>query len=156
MAEQTPPQGPEQTAPSAPTGWSGHRAMTLDDLARLQPGLGRLMPEIGQRMWKLYYAAQAANWPLARYQVAEIRGLMATCAFTRPKYAEHLQTYVSQHLATLDQRLEAQDWEGFERAFRKAVDVANAYHRIWEKPFIVWKLPDMPPPDLDLRPQAGR
>lgn len=41
--------------------WSGHRNMTVEDIARLQPGLGRIMPEIGQRTWKLYYAAKGKN-----------------------------------------------------------------------------------------------
>ena len=43
---------------------------------RLQPGLARIMPEVGDRTWKLYYAAQAENWPLAAFQAKEIRGLM--------------------------------------------------------------------------------
>lgn len=141
-------------APRESSGWSGHRHLTLDDLARLQPGLGRLMPEIGTRAWKLYYAAQATNWPLARFQLAEMRGLMQTCAFSRPKYAEHLQLFIDRHLAAIDAAIEQQDWEAFQGTFHKAIDVANAYHKVWEKSFIVWKLPDAPPPDLDLMPRS--
>lgn len=33
------------------------RKLTGDQLAAIQPGLARLMPEIGNRVWKLYYAA---------------------------------------------------------------------------------------------------
>ncbi len=68
------------------TVWSGHREMTLEDIAVIQPGLGRIMPEIGIRTWKLYYAAKAGNWPLAKFQLKEVRGLMELGAFTRPKY----------------------------------------------------------------------
>ena len=39
--------------------------LELEQLTALQPGLARLMPEIGARFWKAFYAAQAANWPLA-------------------------------------------------------------------------------------------
>jgi len=39
--------------------------MKPEDIERIAPGLGRLMPEVGDRTWKAYYAAQAGNWPLA-------------------------------------------------------------------------------------------
>ena len=29
--------------------WTGHCEMTLEDVAVIQPGLGRIMPEIGAR-----------------------------------------------------------------------------------------------------------
>ena len=32
---------------------------------------------------------------------------------------------------------------------------ANAYHELKEKPYIYWKLPDAPPPDMDLRPRGS-
>src|SRR5262249_48106799 len=44
---------------------SGKNSMTLDDMATIQPGLARIMPEIGARTWKLFYAAKAQNWPMA-------------------------------------------------------------------------------------------
>src|SRR3954464_10345519 len=42
--------------------WSGHREMTIDEIATIQPGLARIMPEVGQRTWKLYYAAKEEHW----------------------------------------------------------------------------------------------
>src|SRR4030095_13106314 len=41
------------------------RDMSIDEIATIQPGLGRIMPEIGARTWKLYYAAEARHWPTA-------------------------------------------------------------------------------------------
>ena len=43
------------------TFWSGKNSMTLEDMATIQPGLARLMPEVGARTWKLFYAAKAAE-----------------------------------------------------------------------------------------------
>ena len=57
---------------------SGKNTMTLDDMATIQPGLARIMPEIGARTWKLYYAAKAQNWPMAKFQYKEIIGPRAT------------------------------------------------------------------------------
>ena len=54
---------------SFPTG--KNRDMSIDEIAIIQPGLGRIMPEIGARTWKLYYAGKAENWANAMYQFKE-------------------------------------------------------------------------------------
>jgi len=46
---------------------NGKRDLTLDELARMQPGMDRLMAEVGPRVHRMYYAAKAGNWPLAAY-----------------------------------------------------------------------------------------
>ncbi|MFI5396861.1 MAG: hypothetical protein ACHQ9S_15095 [Candidatus Binatia bacterium] len=133
--------------------WSGHREMTMQDLARIQPGLGRIMPEVGDRTWKLYYAAKAENWPLAAFQAKEIKGLMELGAFTRPKQAEALNSYLEKNWEPVQRAVDEKNFGAFETAFRKAIKAANAYHELKDKPYIVWKLPETPPPDLDLRPR---
>jgi hypothetical protein len=132
---------------------NGHRRMTIEDIATMQPGLGRLMPEVGQRTWKLYYAAQAENWPLAAFQAKEIRGLMTLCAFARPKHEEALTRYLAENWQPVQAAVDKKDFPAFENAFQKAIEAANMYHELRGKPYIVWKLPDTPPPDLDLRPR---
>ena len=136
-----------------PKGWSGYQYFSLDDIAAMQPGLARLMPEIGQRYWKAYYAAQAANWILADFQLKEIREVMEFGAITRPKYEQHLQEFIQRDLGTMLRAVQAKDWEAFETAFHEGVKNANDYHQANDKGYIVWKLPDHPPPDLDMTPQ---
>ena len=133
--------------------WTGHRDMSLEDVAKIQPGLGRLMPEVGARTWKLYYAAKAGNWPLATFQAKEIKGLMDLGAFTRPKHAEALNQYLEKTWKPVQDAISKKDFAAFEAAFDKAIKAANAYHKLKDKPYIVWKLPDTPPPDLDFQPQ---
>lgn len=133
----------------------GHRDMSIEDLVRIQPGLGRIMPEVGTRTWKLYYAAKAGNWPLAKFQLKEIKGLLELCAFTRPKHEEALTRFLARNWAPLEEPIQSQDFDAFDLAFQKAVKAANAYHVLKGKPYIVWKLPDTPPPDLDLRPESA-
>ncbi len=132
---------------------TGHRLMTVEDIARIQPGLGRLMPEVGGRTWKLYYAARAENWPLAVFQAKEIKKLIDLCAFTRPKHEEALVQFLQKNWTPLQEAMARKDASGFEEAFHKAVKAANAYHKLKGKPYIVWKLPQTSPPDLDMRPQ---
>jgi hypothetical protein len=135
------------------TVWSGHREMSLKDVATIQPGLGRLMLDVGQRTWKLYYAAKAENWPLANFQAKEIKGLMKLGAFTRPKHEDALNQYLEENWKPLQDAINQKDFPAFEEAFNKAIEAANVYHDMKGKPYIVWKLPDTPPPDLDLRPR---
>lgn len=133
----------------------GHRAMSVEDVVTIQPGLGRIMPEIGARTWKLFYAAKAGNWPLAKFQHKEIKGLFELGAFTRPKHEDALNQYMEENWKTLEGPLEQKDFATFEAAFHKCIDAANAFHELKEKPYIRWKLPDGPPPDLDLAPRGG-
>jgi hypothetical protein len=135
------------------TVWTGHRQMCLEDVAVIQPGLGRIMPEIGARTWKLYYAAKARNWPLAKFQLKEARGLMELGMFTRPKYEENLTQFLTEMWKPLEEALVKEDFALFDTLFHKAIESANAYHELRDKPYIKWKLPDTPPPDLDLTPR---
>ena len=136
------------------TFWSGHREVTVEDVAVIQPGLGRLMPEVGTRTWKLFYAAKAGNWPLAKFQYKEIKGLMELGAFTRPKHEEALNQFIEENWKPLEAAIEKKDFAAFEHAFHSAIEMANAYHELKDKPYIRWKLPDEPPPDLDLTPRG--
>ena len=134
------------------TVWTGHREMSLEDVATIQPGLGRIMPEIGARTWKLYYAAKAGHWALAKFQWKETGGLMELGAFTRPKYEDNLNQFLEENWKPIEAAIEKKDFAAFDAAFQKAVEAGNAYHELRDKPYIKWKLPDAPPPDLDLTP----
>jgi len=129
------------------------RSFSLEELNRFVPGLGTLMPEIGTRTWKLYYAAKAGNWELAEFQCGEIQGLMLTGALTRPRYESDLKGFVEEYIRKLRETLRAKDFAAFEAAFKETVDMANEYHDGVGRSYIVWKLPDQPPPDLDLTPR---
>jgi len=128
--------------------------LELEELTALQPGLARFMPEIAARFWKCFYAARAGNWLLATWQLKEQRKLMRLCMITRPKYKDDLEEWIHDDLEPMMSALEGEDLERFERIFHESVDAANEFHRRWKKPFIVWKLPDAPPPDLDLTPRS--
>jgi len=75
--------------------------LELEQLTALQPGLARLMPEIGARFWKAFYAAGAANWPLATWQLKELRKLLRLCEVTRPKYTDDIEEWISDDLDPL-------------------------------------------------------
>jgi len=128
--------------------------LEIEELTALQPGLARLMPEIGARFWKAFYAAQAENWPLATWQLKEMLKLMRLGAVTRPKYTSDLEEFIHDDVEPLLRELDAHDFVAFERRYHDAVETANELHRRWKKEFIVWRLPDSAPPDLDLTPPS--
>ena len=125
-------------------------------LSHLQPGFARLMPEIGDRFWKSFYAAQAGAWELAAWQLREMRKLFVLGTTTRPKYHDDVLEYLHDEIEPLMAAIEARDFETFRTHFTEATDSANEWHRRWKKAFIVWKLPEAPPQDLDLTPPTAQ
>src|SRR5437764_1290137 len=105
---------------------TGKSSFGLDELGHIQPGLARIMPEIGARIWKCYYAGKAGNQPLARFQLKEAVNLMEMGAFVRPKYEENMTKFVAEDVEQVKQAIEAKDWDKFEPALRWLVTHATA------------------------------
>ena len=128
---------------------NGKKEVTIDEIALIQPGLAQIMPEIGERTWKLYYAAEAGSWDMAVFQWKETKKLFEKGAFVRPKHEAAIEEYLEKDWATLEAPLREKNFEAFKSAFDAAIDSANAWHEQKDKPYIKWVLPSSPPPDLD-------
>jgi hypothetical protein len=124
----------------------------LSDLGLLMPGMAEVMPLVGARIWKCYYAGKARNATLAAFQLKEAVNLMEKGAILRPKYAEDMDKFIAGIVATVGKAIETKDWDGFEGAFEKMVEEANAYHEQYDKGYLRWKVPSEAPPDLDMTP----
>jgi hypothetical protein len=122
----------------------------LSDLGLLMPGMAEIMPLVGARIWKCYYAGKAKNRPLAAFQLKEAVNLMEKGAVLRPKYAEDMEAFITGIVATIGKAIEAQDWDTFESTFGTMIEEANGYHEKYDKGFLRWKMPDEPPPDLEM------
>ncbi len=134
----------------APVAHTTHGDLTLDQLAEMQPGMARLMVEVSDRSWLLFYAAQGGNWELARHEFGELRKTMQIAALARPKYREPLEQFQADSLKPLEEAIRARDWSAFEGAYRHAIDAANEKHREFGYEYIEWRLPDSPPQHLRL------
>jgi hypothetical protein len=124
----------------------------LSDLGLLMPGMAEIMPLVGGRIWKCYYAGKARNRALAAFQLKEAVNLMEKGAVLRPKYAEDMDAFISGIVATIAKAIDAQDWDTFERAFETMIEEANGYHEKYDKGYLRWKMPSQSPPDLDMTP----
>ena len=133
---------------------TGKGTFSLEDLGPLMPGMAEVMPQVGARIWKCYYAGKARNRVLAAFQLKEAVNLMEKGAFLRPKYAENMDKFINEELAVVRKAIDSEDWDTFEAAFQAMVEAANAYHDVYDKPYLRWKIPEMPPPDLDMTPRG--
>ncbi|MCW2585646.1 MAG: hypothetical protein JWN55_1162 [Frankiales bacterium] len=129
---------------------NGKRDLTIDELARMQPGMDRLMAEVGPRLHRCYHAALAGNWPLAAYFSKSAVKQLALSAESRPKYEPEMTAYLRDHYAPVTAAIKARDREAFLAAWPVMVDRANVLHGFFGKPYIGWKTPAEPPDDLDL------
>jgi hypothetical protein len=127
-----------------------HGDLSLDQLADMMPGMARLMVEISDRYWILYYAAKGGNWDLARHEASELRKTMVMAGVVRPKYKESLAGYLDEKIMPIQDAIKAQDVAAFELAYRDATDAANEMHVELGYECIEWKLPDSPPGHLRL------
>ena len=134
---------------------NGKRELTLDELALMQPGMDRLMAEVGPRAHRLYYAAKAGNWRLADYFYKSLVKQLRLCATSRPKYDEDMKTYLDDDCAPVLKAIRSRDLQAFESSYEQMIDRANHYHDVFGKPYIKWVTPATPPDDLDLTAGAG-
>jgi len=128
---------------------NGKRDLTLDQLATTQPGLDRLMAELGPRMHRLYFAGRAGNWRLADYFFRSVVKQLSLCAFSRPRYEEAINTYITNDCEPVRMAIKAADGNAFELAYTTMVQRANAYHDEFAKPYLHWVCPTKAPEDLD-------
>jgi hypothetical protein len=129
---------------------NGKRDLTIEELARMQPGMDRLMAEVGPRVHRMYYAAKAGNWPLAAYFCKSVVKQLKLSVESRPKYDPEMSDYLRDDYAPVSAAIKAQDAAAFETAYQRMVDRANELHGVFGKPYIGWKTPAQPPDDLDL------
>ena len=134
---------------------NGKRDLTLDELAQQQPGMDRLMAEVGPRVHRMYYAAKAGNWQLAAYFCKSVVKQLKLSVESRPKYDPEMTDYLREDYAPVSAAIKAEDAAAFETAYAHMVQRANDLHGVFGKPYIGWKTPAQPPDDLDLSAGMG-
>jgi hypothetical protein len=124
----------------------------LKALAELQPGLGTVMIEYGNRFSTMYYAAKGANWGMADYQLKEMREIQEVGETTRPARAPMLKAFESSSLDKLAETIKAKDWKKFDAAAKEAVEGCNGCHAANGFSFIKYVLPKSSPSPTSVKP----
>src|SRR5256886_10014143 len=84
-------------------------ALSVDQIAAMQPGMARLMDELSRRYWTLFYAAKARNWELASYMLKESEKTLKTAAVALPKYADDIGAFVRETCGSIGRAIESND-----------------------------------------------
>ena len=119
-----------------------------DEASAYAPGLGEIMTLTQMRHAKLYFAGEAANWPLASYETDELEeGFHDAVAF-HPTHTDAplalsatLPEMVDAPIAALRAAVAARDKAQFERAFDALTAGCNACHRALQFGFNVVQRP---------------
>jgi hypothetical protein len=115
-------------------GFSGCRREAAT--AAFTPGLGEIMTLTQMRHAKLWLAGQAANWPLASYELDELREGMQDAATFHPTHKdapvpipEVINKIMTDPLLQLENAISARDSSRFNQAFDALTEACNSCHR---------------------------
>lgn len=113
------------------------------------PGLEQFMNLILIEHNKLWFAAKARNWPLASYELGEIKEIMGDVQDFVPTFkglplADMLDAVITKEIAGLENAVEAKDFKSFVAGYDKLTAACNACHQGTENGFIVIQRPSRP------------
>ena len=116
----------------------------------LTPGLGEIMTLQQMRHLKLWFAGQAGNWPLADYELDELKeGYEDIVKYFPTKddapTGPMASAIIEKEVAELNKAIEAKNAKQFTAAFEKLTASCNACHQSSKKPFIVVQRPTANP-----------
>jgi len=120
-------------------------------LADIQPGLGTVMMEYGNRYSTMWFAAKNGNWGLAAYQLKEQREIQEVGETTRPARAPLLKAFEANYLDPIDAAIQAKDWKKFNAAWNNGVKGCNACHTGLGFSYIVYERPWKAPSPLKMK-----
>jgi hypothetical protein len=108
---------------------NGNTLLNLTQLSDIQPKLGAVMFEYSLRYGRIWFAIQAGNWDMARYELLEMREDQEVAETTRPGRASSLKTFESNYLDPLASALDKHDSSTAVSAFTDGINGCNACHK---------------------------
>jgi hypothetical protein len=113
------------------------------------PGLEQFMNVILIEHNKLWFAAQAGNWPLAAYELGEIKEIMGDVQEVVPVFKnlpldKMLDAVITKEIVDLEKAVEAKNLRKFVVAYDKLNAACNACHQDTENGFVVIQRPTLP------------
>ena len=129
---------PEPEAPTAQSQSQGY-----------VPGLGEFMSTIQLRHAKLWFAGEGKNWPLAAYELNELKEAFEDAARYQPEFkglpiAKLIEPATDQSVAQLEKAIEAKDPVRFAKAYDGLSHACSACHQDTGHGFIEIQRPTTP------------
>ena len=121
------------------------------------PRLGDIMNSVQMRHIKLWFAAKAQNWDLARFQLIQLRANLSEAAVLYSGIPVSNVTTLGTPLQSLADAIDAKDGKRFATSFGDLTSGCNACHSGMARGFIVIKTPtEQPFSDQVFAPQGKR
>jgi len=115
-------------------------------------GLGEIMALQQMRHIKLWFAGEAANWPLTDYEIGELKEGFEDV--TKLLGGDIVSQHVGTSMSDLQKSIDGKDSAAFAAAFDKLSAGCNACHRALDHGFIVIQRPQLLPySNQDFTPQ---
>jgi hypothetical protein len=115
-------------------------------------GLGEIMGLTQMRHAKLWFAGQAKNWPLAEYEMDELKEGFDDAIKYHPNHkavptplTEMIPAFMDAPVAELDAAIKAKNLQQFTKAYDGLTNNCNACHQATNFSFNVVKQPTTPP-----------
>jgi hypothetical protein len=114
------------------------------------PGVGEVMSGVQLHFGKLYYAARAANWGLAGFEIDEVKENLEKGAMMRPEengvhLAGVVDAFEQTQIEAMKSAVAQRDTASLFGAYSDAILVCNSCHRNTGRPFIIITVPSAPP-----------
>lgn len=141
------------TTASTPSPQAQNTEQRLRKLEAVTPDVGQTMLSIQLHFAKLYFAAEARNWELARFEQQEILEDLNTVAALKPEenginlvgIITAFTNSPTGPLASLKDAIDVSDRPLFRKAYQNSILMCNACHQSTGRPFIVITVPTNPP-----------
>ncbi len=104
-----------------------------------EPGLGEIMALQQMRHIKLWFAGRAGNWPLADYEIDELKEGFDDV--NQRLGGDMVEKAVAAQIAALEKAVEAKDRAAFANAFDQLTAGCNSCHQALDHAFIVIQRP---------------
>lgn len=120
------------------------------------PHLGDIMNAIQTRHTKLWYAGRAANWPLAEFELRQLRESLFQAAVLYAGIPLDNVTTLATPMRVVADAIEAKDARRFSTGFAELTAGCNGCHTSMARSFIVTRTPtgQRPPDDQLIAPRA--
>ncbi len=128
----------------------GQTRRTIDSLEERMPGLGEYMSAIQLHVSKIWFAEQASNWELAKYELNELReaveGAEALHVYRNSvNITAVLESVKQTQLPLLEQSLKLSEPRDFRIAYDQTLSACNGCHQAAGYKFIHIVLPKAEP-----------
>jgi cytochrome c553 len=105
------------------------------------PSLGDLMAAVQLRHAKLWYAGSFRNWPLAEYELGQLRSNLREAARLHAKMPATDLAGADKSAALVDEAIKSQSSAKFDTAFGQMTAACNNCHQAADRRFILVRVP---------------